>query len=150
MRIARGRLDLRVAEQAPDYRQTLPERQRPERVTVSNVMNPHVREPRPLAHDVPGVVQVAHRRPAPDLPQDHVRIIRRPQYPRQHVHRFRGQHDRPRPGLRVLQLQLARLQVHPVPAQVQNLPLASADQESGHATWGRPISAPDGRTPPPS
>ena len=29
MRIARGRLDLRVTEQAPDHRQALPERQRP-------------------------------------------------------------------------------------------------------------------------
>ena len=32
-------------------------------IAVTHVMNPHVPKPRPLAHDVPGVVQVARRPP---------------------------------------------------------------------------------------
>ena len=57
--VARGRLHLRVTEQFPDHRQTLPEGERPRGEAVAQVMQANVFEPGLLANDLPRRVQCA-------------------------------------------------------------------------------------------
>ena len=131
MRIACGRLDLRVTEQAPDHRQALPERQRPRRVRVSAIVEPRVLQPRALADEIPRVVQVAHRL-ALDLARDDMRVAGDARHRRQHRRRLRRQRNRPRAGLAIGQPQLVRLEVHLAPAQVQDLALVAPGQQQAN------------------
>ena len=62
MRIACRGLDLAVAEQLSDHRETFAERQRPRRVTVSEIVDTHILEVGPRPHDEPGVVEIAQPR----------------------------------------------------------------------------------------
>ena len=60
VRIARGRLDPAVTEEAADDRQALAERQRPRGKAVSDVMDANVTEPGPRADALPRPVDVCH------------------------------------------------------------------------------------------
>ena len=143
MRIARRRLDLRVAEQPADHRQGFAQRQRPRSVAVPAIVDAQILEPGALAYHLPGIVQVAHRA-AGDLPRDHVRVALHPGDRRQHVRRLRRQRDRPRAGLRIAGADLARLQVHLVPQEVQDLALAAAGQQQQadrrHRVYRHPLA----------
>ena len=58
MSVARRGLHLPVSQQLPDHRQALPERQRPRSEAVAEVMKADAVETGPLAHAVPGAVDV--------------------------------------------------------------------------------------------
>ncbi len=58
MGVAGGRLDVTVAEQLPDYRQGLAERQGPGRKGMSEIVNSYIFQPGALADAPPGSLQI--------------------------------------------------------------------------------------------
>ena len=73
--VAGRRLHLPVAEELSDHRQALPQRQCPRSEGVTQVMDPHVLEPRARPNYKPSAVQVAQAPPGPGS-GNHPRVVR--------------------------------------------------------------------------
>ena len=128
VRIARGRRDLAVAEQAADHRQALAERQRPRRERMPAVVQAHVLQPGALADPDPVPLKIAHA-VVPPRARDDVGVAVDPGDARQHRRGGRRQLHRPRTGLCVGEPHLPRLDVDLVPAQIEDLVLAAPGQQ---------------------
>ena len=101
MGVARRGLDLPVAQQLPDHREGLPQRQGAAGVGMSQIVDPDVFQARLLADDSPDVIEAAQapaRLPAGYDP----RVAGQARQPGEKLHRRRRERDRPRARLRVV------------------------------------------------
>ena len=135
MGVTRRRLDLRVAKQPCDQRQGLAECQRPAGKGVPKVMDPNILKGRSLPHPIPLAVKTVQAR-AGLASRDDPGIVRRAGKAREDPRRRRRQGNHTRASLAVAKPDLARLQVHILPAQREDLVDAAFPAPAAVRFWG--------------
>ena len=131
MGVPSGRLDLRVSQQFADHGQALAERQRAGSKRVAEVMNSHPVESGAGSDTPPGVLQVGEV-PARLTAQDYPWIVLITGQGGQQPHGGGRQRNRSPASLGVGQLQLTRIEINVLPAQLLDLrkPAAGQHQET--------------------